>query len=238
MASELNRDGDGCLDRQREIFDEQFRLAEQAAREDPDAPSVIANPWDGRPTRQEYYEQLREGVELEQARGHGSYYERRDAPPGSTVWDLVLAPREEDIHLPDFRREAILHGHPDQDPYEGGHLHGTGKPGVSEFPPDWDEEKIIGTALGVARDPESIDWDDPAEWRGSATLHPPCWLAESHEGDITVRVSVRKNGEITDAWPDGPDPGSGVRYNEDPLHPDWWVSETARELREQQEDQR
>jgi hypothetical protein len=51
MASELNRDGDGSPDKQRETFDEQFQLAEQAAREDPGAPSAIANPWDGRPTK-------------------------------------------------------------------------------------------------------------------------------------------------------------------------------------------
>jgi hypothetical protein len=214
-----------------------LRRAELEALEDPDGPSAIANPWDGRPTRQEHYEDLRRGVELERARGHADCYEQRDAPPGGSVWDLAPAPDREDIHLPDYRREAILHGHPDQDPWEGGHLHGTGKPGVTEFPPDWDEEKIIDTALSVARDPERIEWDDPAERPAAATLYPPRWLAESHDGDLIIWASVRKNGEITDAWPDDPSPGSGVTYNEDPFNPGWWVSETARELRDQQEGQ-
>lgn len=218
-----------------ETSGERLRRAEMAARDDPDGPSAAASPHDGRPTRQEYYEQLRRAADLELARGHAEYYQRRDAPPGGTVWDLAPAPRREEIHLPQFRAQAIAHGHPDQDPHEGGHLHGTGKPGVSEFPPGWDEQKIAETTLDVARDPETIDWVDPAEYPGSQTLYPPYWEARSDVEGLTVTVSVRKTGEITEAWPDGPDPGSGVRYNEDPLHPDCLVSETARELRERED---
>jgi hypothetical protein len=34
----------------------------------------------------------------------------------------------------------ICHGDPD-DERRGGHLHGTGRPNKTEFPPDWDDEK-------------------------------------------------------------------------------------------------
>ena len=214
---------------------ERLCRAERAAREDPYGPSEDASLYDGRPTRQEYYERLRRDAELEQARGHAAYYQRSDAPPGGTVWDLAPAPRLEDIHLPQFRAQAIAHGHPDQDPHEGGHLHGTGKPGVSEFPPGWDERKIAETALAVAHNPDTIDWVDPAEEPASRGLYPPYWEARDRVEGMTVTVSVRKSGEITEAWPDDPDPGSGVRYNYDPLHPDCLVSETALEFRDRED---
>jgi uncharacterized protein RhaS with RHS repeats len=47
----------------------------------------------------------------------------------------------------------ILDG--DGDAKGGGHRNGTGKPGKSEFPSDWSDEKVLGEISDVATDPES-----------------------------------------------------------------------------------
>jgi Bacterial EndoU nuclease len=50
------------------------------------------------------------------------------------------------------RTKHILDG----DSWGGGHRHGTGKPGKTEFPAGWEDDKIIGNVRDVARAP-----DDP-----------------------------------------------------------------------------
>src|SRR5260370_14892503 len=61
-------------------------------------------------------------------------------------------PPPDSLHVAPERAEHILDG----DRWGGGHRHGTGRPGKTEFPSGWDDEKIIGHVLGVARAP-----DDP-----------------------------------------------------------------------------
>jgi len=52
--------------------------------------------------------------------------------------------------------EILLGLQPDRgDGKGGGHRNGTGKPGKSEFPSDWSDEKILGEISDVATDPES-----------------------------------------------------------------------------------
>jgi len=48
------------------------------------------------------------------------------------------------------RRKHILDG----DATGGGHRNGTGKPGKSEFPKDWTDEKILNEISDVATDPK------------------------------------------------------------------------------------
>ena len=50
------------------------------------------------------------------------------------------------------RAKHILDG----DRWGGGHRHGTGRPGKTEFPVGWDDQKIIGHVLGVARAPDDL----------------------------------------------------------------------------------
>lgn len=50
------------------------------------------------------------------------------------------------------RRGHILDG----DKTGGGHRHGTGKPNKSEFPRDWDDDKVIDAIEDVANDPNAI----------------------------------------------------------------------------------
>lgn len=49
------------------------------------------------------------------------------------------------------RRAHILEG----DATGGGHRHGGGSPGKSEFPSDWSDDKIIEEVESVANDPAS-----------------------------------------------------------------------------------
>ena len=50
------------------------------------------------------------------------------------------------------RREHILDGEPNG---SGGHRSGTGRPGKSEFPPDWSDDEVMHHASDVATDPAS-----------------------------------------------------------------------------------
>ena len=83
-------------------------------------------------SRAEYYEELR-ATDKQMAASDG----RSDRPPLDS------------LHVPPERAKHILDG----DRWGGGHRHGTGRPEKTEFPSGWDDEKIIGHVLNVARAP-------------------------------------------------------------------------------------
>lgn len=69
---------------------------------------------------------------------------------------LASAPQDQstaDVLLSDTRITHILYG----DETGGGHLHGTGTPCKSEFPADWNEEKIIQTTKSIAAN-DNLNW--------------------------------------------------------------------------------
>lgn len=69
------------------------------------------------------------------------------------------APQEEKPNLLDPKGEKhVLDGDGPND--GGGHRNGTGKPGKSEFPGNWSDEKIAGEISDIATDP-SIQWSNP-----------------------------------------------------------------------------
>ncbi len=78
------------------------------------------------------------------------------------------------VQLTQGRMNHILHG----DDRGGGHLYGTGKPCKSEFPKDWNEEKIISTVKSIAAN-DNLDWEK--ESNGYYT-------AEEKVNGIKVRV--------------------------------------------------
>ena len=55
--------------------------------------------------------------------------------------------------IDDSAKKHILDG--DGDFGGGGHRYGTGKPGKSEFPQNWDDNRIIESIIDVAKDPKS-----------------------------------------------------------------------------------
>ena len=120
-------------------------------------------------------------TELAEPRTRTEYYEARRAADGEAAradeeqagrsgWDAIDAEDRPDIDTlrvtPD-RATHILDG----DATGGGHRHGTGKPGKTEFPASWDDGKVIDTVLDVARRPDPTPghqkWNDRWVARGT-----------------------------------------------------------------------
>lgn len=95
-------------------------------------------------------------------------------------------------------RLHIVYGD-DDNPNSGGHLHGTGRPGKTEFPPGWDEDKIADEAASVADDPDEV-----------YALPKGGWQAVGVRDGVTIEVIVRPNGRIATGYPVS---GPGVRRN-------------------------
>jgi hypothetical protein len=55
------------------------------------------------------------------------------------------------VRVSEDRRRHILDG----DANGGGHRHGTGSPGKTEFPAAWDDNRVIAEIESVANDPRS-----------------------------------------------------------------------------------
>jgi len=89
--------------------------------------------------------------------------------------------------ITDQRRTHILYG----DHTGGGHKFGAGKPGKTEFPKSWDDEKIISTALAIAN-------DATIEMRPSGRY----WLKAKDVDGLPVRVVLDKEkGEVVTTYP-------------------------------------
>jgi hypothetical protein len=116
-------------------------------------------------------------------------------------WDTVDSekrPRLDAIRVTPERTAHILDG----DVTGGGHRHGTGRPGKTEFPASWDDEKITNTLLDVARRPDQQPghqkWNDR-------------WVARGKRDDVEVVVVISGDGRIWSGWPNPG--GSGVIKN-------------------------
>jgi RHS repeat-associated protein len=91
----------------------------------------------------------------------------------------------------DKARKHILEG--DGPGKGGGHRAGTGKPGKSEFPASWSDNKILGTASDIATDP-TVKFSPPDK-RGYST-------GERAVDGVNVKVVVDQGkGRIVSAFP-------------------------------------
>jgi hypothetical protein len=126
----------------------------------------------------------------------------RTDPPGEartdrSGWDAVDSgqrPPLDAIRITPERTIHVLEG----DKTGGGHRHGTGKPGKTEFPASWDDEKIIDSALDVARKPDK----PPVRQDRNDT-----WLCSGTRANVEVSVVVASSGEIVSGWPEEGGPG-------------------------------
>ena len=114
-------------------------------------------------------------------------------------WDSVDAsnrPALDTLRVSPERRVHILDGDADGD--GGGHRHGVGKPGKTEFPANWDDEKVIATVLDVARKPDKPptrqDWNDT-------------WLCAATRDNVEVTAVIERSGDILTGWPEEGSPG-------------------------------
>jgi hypothetical protein len=92
----------------------------------------------------------------------------------------------------------VCYGDPD-DEEKGRHLYGTGRPEKTEFPPDWDDEKVAEALTAVAGHPTEVDERVNGNWYATGT----------HDG-VRVTAVVRRDGSIAAGWPDS---GPGVHRN-------------------------
>ncbi len=113
-------------------------------------------------------------------------------------WDSVDAvdrPPADAIRVSPERRGHVLDGDADGG---GGHRHGTGNPGKTEFPSSWNDEKIIDALLDVARRPDhpprQQEWNDR-------------WVARGTRDEVEVVVVIAPDGRIWSGWPAPGGPG-------------------------------
>jgi RHS repeat-associated protein len=97
-------------------------------------------------TNPEFQRRTNEVFAEARRRWQNIFSEANDSPKGPSAGE------KPSLVDPD-RAEHILEG--DKDGKGGGHRSGTGRPGKSEFPSDWSDEKILGEISDVATDPAS-----------------------------------------------------------------------------------
>jgi hypothetical protein len=112
-------------------------------------------------------------------------------------WDTVDSGQRPPLDAIRITPERIVHVL-EGDSTGGGHRHGTGKPGKTEFPASWSDEKIIDNALDVARKPDK----PPVHQDRKDT-----WLCSGTRANVEVSVVVAPSGEIVSGWPEEGGPG-------------------------------
>jgi len=179
-----------ALDRPNDDFDDFDRPEGQGPGDD--VPARRPEPPESR-SREEYYEALRVASAGKAADDGG---EAVDAERSG--WDSVDAedrPKAEDIRVTSERTTHILDGEPGGG---GGHRHGVGKPGKTEFPASWTDERVIANILDVARRPDKPptrqDWNDS-------------WLCSGTRDAVKVWSVVERSGDILTGWPEEGGPG-------------------------------
>ena len=177
-----------ALDRPDDDFDDFDRPERQVPGGD--VPARRPEPPESR-SRQEYYEALASAGETADDSREAVGAER-------SGWDSVDAedrPKTEDIHVTPERITHILDGEPNG---SGGHRHGTGIPGKTEFPASWDDKKIIDTVVDVARRPNLPPKHQESNDR---------WVVRGTRDDVEVVVVVARDGQIWTSWPTPDSPG-------------------------------
>lgn len=137
------------------------------------------------------------------ARGPTSSPERhqRDSP-GEVPASADYATPDE-IQLTADRRIHILDG----DQTGGGHRHGTGQPGKTEFPGGWSDDRVTDAILAVARNPDQVP--ERQDWNGR-------WQVSGQHDGVRIFAVVESDGRVRTAWPDEGSPGvvkNAVRDN-------------------------
>jgi Bacterial EndoU nuclease len=103
-------------------------------------------------------------------------------------------PDTDSVKIDSDRAKHILEG----DGTGGGHRAGTGKPGKTEFPAKWDDDKVLSNIEDVARNPDYKPYEPQSTGR---------WLYEGTRDDVHMYVVVNPDGTIRAAWPREGDPG-------------------------------
>jgi hypothetical protein len=163
-----------------------------------DAHPANAEPAESR-SRTECYEALR-AADSGPERADDNHHEATDTHKGNSGWDAVDAekrPALDSLQVSPERRTHILDG----DSHGGGHRHGTGRPGKTEFPANWSDEKIINALQDVVSRPDHPPKHQ--EWKDR-------WVARGTRDDVEVVAVITGDGRIWAGWPQS---GPGVVKN-------------------------
>jgi hypothetical protein len=158
---------------------------------------------DGRPDRsvrltQPDANEAGERTELAEPRTRTEYYEARRTTEGASDegtkrsgWDGISSDERPDLDALRITSERTTHIL-DGDKNGGGHRHGTGKPGKTEFPASWNDRKIIDSLLNVARRPDQTPGFQERNSR---------WLARGTRDDVEIVAVVTRDACVWSGWP-------------------------------------
>ncbi|GAA2817944.1 WXG100 family type VII secretion target [Saccharopolyspora taberi] len=110
--------------------------------------------------------------------------------PEPRLWDQVSAPHPDpaSVHHDAKSEKHIIEG---ESKNRGGHLHGTGRPGKTEFPASWGPDKILQEALDVAKNPDHVPQPDTGNG----------WLVVGTRDGVEIQVVVNGDGSVRTAFP-------------------------------------
>jgi hypothetical protein len=129
------------------------------------------------------------GREAEAAEGHPGAKALESEAPAPTK------PHEHAGVVDEQARHHILDGDPDN-LASGGHRPGTGRPGKTEFPKGWSDEKILNAIADVATDPKS-QWTQQTGKPGARFTKsgkPVRWKVVGTREGVTIEVIVEPWG--------------------------------------------
>ncbi len=114
--------------------------------------------------------------------------------PQATDWNRRGVALPDDYPAPvDMPADRITHTL-DGDHTGGGHRHGTGRPGKSEFPADWPDSKITDAAVDISRNPDHVPTQGyNLNWRVFGT-----------RDGVPIPVIMKPDGTIWTAHLDSP----------------------------------
>jgi len=142
-------------------------------------------------SRAEYYEALRsaDGKPVPARDGQSAGSDTRRDHAGWDAVDAGSRPRLDALRVTPERTKHILDGDATN---SGGHRHGVGNPGKTEFPASWDDKKIMDNILDVAHRPDQPpvhqNWNDR-------------WLARGRRDGVEIAVVITSDGVIWSGWP-------------------------------------
>jgi hypothetical protein len=115
--------------------------------------------------------------------------------PASSAWDAIdeaARPPLDALRITPDRLEHILDG----DATGGGHRSGTGKPGKTEFPASWSDDKITESILSVGRSPDSAALQNNGRWK-----------VDGVRDEVTIDVIITQDARTWSAYPPPGSPG-------------------------------
>jgi hypothetical protein len=142
-------------------------------------------------TRAECYEALRsaDGKPVSASDGQRAGSDTRRDRGGWDAVDAENRPPLDALRVTPERTGHILDGDGNN---SGGHRHGVGNPGKTEFPASWDDKKIMDNILDVAHRPDQPpihqNWNDR-------------WLARGRRDGVEIAVVITSDGLIWSGWP-------------------------------------